>query len=176
MADAAPARPGARVAYLVRHADAVARGSWPNRDGDRPLSDLGRRQADALAEVLAPLDGPALARALSSSALRCRETLVPAARRAGVDLEQLDELAEGSDPLVALDAVVRTAMSLAQGASVVACSHGDVIDGLLETLEPAGVEVVGPLRAPKASVWELEVDAGALRRARYVAPPVPADV
>ena len=38
--------------YIVRHADAGDRQAWTGDDADRPLTDLGRRQARALAEAL----------------------------------------------------------------------------------------------------------------------------
>ncbi|HVC25932.1 MAG TPA: phosphoglycerate mutase family protein [Acidimicrobiales bacterium] len=173
MARAAPSR-GRQVAYLVRHAEALSRGSWPRPDRERPLSELGRRQANAIAGRLAPGAGAAttLTRALSSPALRCRETLGPTAARAGLAVEEVDDLEEGSDPLEALRAVLRAASSEADGSTIAACSHGDVIDGILESLAPARVTVVGALRAPKASVWELEILDGELRHARYLPPPV----
>ncbi|MDA8290873.1 MAG: phosphoglycerate mutase family protein [Actinomycetota bacterium] len=171
----AGAATGTTIAYLVRHAEALSRGTWAGDDRDRPLSTLGRAQAEALADELAPAERGSPARALTSAAERCRETLVPTARRARIDLEELGVLAEGADPLGALEALVDAAALLAGGESVVACSHGDVIAGVLDTLAPAGVEVVGPRRAPKASVWVLEVRSGSLRRARYVGPPVARD-
>lgn len=158
---------GARIAYLVRHADAVSRDAWAGPDAGRPLSALGRAQAAAIGLELAA----GASRAISSAALRCRETLAPAASGAGIEVEDVDELAEGADPLAALRVVVGAAEAASQGTSVLACSHGDVITGVIDTFAPTGVDVVGPLRAPKASVWELEVVAGAVRRARYVAPP-----
>ena len=54
--------------YLVRHGRAAA--GW-NTDPDPGLDDLGRRQATAVAERLAPLGPLAI---LTSPLLRCRET------------------------------------------------------------------------------------------------------
>src|SRR5436309_8000074 len=42
--------------YLIRHADAVPRGDPNYAEDDRPLTDLGRRQAKALGEALAARD------------------------------------------------------------------------------------------------------------------------
>jgi phosphohistidine phosphatase len=39
--------------YLIRHADAVPHGDTSFADDDRPLSELGRRQAEALGKALA---------------------------------------------------------------------------------------------------------------------------
>ena len=39
--------------YLIRHADAVPRGDMNFADDDRPLTDLGKRQSEALGRALA---------------------------------------------------------------------------------------------------------------------------
>src|SRR5438309_1358567 len=42
--------------FLIRHADAVPHGDPNYADDDRPLTDLGRKQAQALGEALAERD------------------------------------------------------------------------------------------------------------------------
>ena len=67
--------------YIVRHADAGDRQAWTGDDADRPLTDLGRRQARALAEAL-KRRGLALDAIVSSPLVRTRQTaeeLIPAA-------------------------------------------------------------------------------------------------
>jgi broad specificity phosphatase PhoE len=61
--------------HLVRHGRAAA--GW-NTDPDPGLDELGRRQAEAVAERLAPLGPLAI---LTSPLLRCRETAAPLAGR-----------------------------------------------------------------------------------------------
>jgi 2,3-bisphosphoglycerate-dependent phosphoglycerate mutase len=72
--------------YLVRHADAV----W-TPDEMRPLSRLGREQADAVAERLAPLAPHAI---YSSPWTRARQTVEPLATRLGLAIETVADLRE----------------------------------------------------------------------------------
>lgn len=137
---------------LVRHARAGARGEWEGDDGLRPLDGKGRKQAKRLAKTLEQLGATGL---VSSPALRCVQTLEPAARRLDLPIAQRDELAEGGGPaeLLALLGEV--------GGDVPALStHGDVI-----------AEVVG-WGAPckKGSIWILEVESGAIRAESYLPP------
>ena len=69
--------------YLVRHAHAGSRSSWEGRDLHRPLSKKGRRQADAIADLLAEAG---IERLLSSPARRCVQTLEPLAAQSGTKL------------------------------------------------------------------------------------------
>lgn len=59
--------------YIIRHADAGNPKQWRGDDADRPLSELGHRQARALGEAFRnhqlPLDA-----VVSSPAVRTRET------------------------------------------------------------------------------------------------------
>jgi hypothetical protein len=52
----------------------------------------------------------------------------------------------------------------------VLCSHGDVIGALLDHFKQSGVPVEGDA-FEKGSTWALEIDAGAVVSARYLAPP-----
>lgn len=158
-----------RRAYVIRHAKAVERGSFGEDDAKRPLDDKGRRQALWLAAELKESVSPPES-LLSSPALRCQETLAPYGQQAGVDLKVVAWLAEGSDPLAALDAL------RGQPAPVVAiCTHGDVIWGVLEWLARGGVDLGERPDAAKASVWTLDWPddpaEGAPLTASYLAPP-----
>ena len=78
--------------YLARHGESdwnVER-RWQG-NADRPLTDLGRRQAGQLAERLAstPLDA-----VYSSDLLRARETAAAVARRQGLEVRTLAALRE----------------------------------------------------------------------------------
>ena len=80
--------------YIVRHADAGDRQAWTGDDAERPLSDLGRRQARALAEAL-KRRGMALDAIVSSPLVRTRQTaeeLIPAAAN-GIGVQFCDLLA-----------------------------------------------------------------------------------
>jgi broad specificity phosphatase PhoE len=78
--------------YLVRHGRAAA--GW-DADRDPPLDDLGRSQADAVADRLAPL-GPLAV--VSSPLLRCRQTASPLATRWGVEARVDHAVAEIPSP------------------------------------------------------------------------------
>jgi broad specificity phosphatase PhoE len=83
---------------LVRHGEASA--GWGD-DPDPGLSELGARQAAAVAEALAPLGPQAV---LTSPLRRCRETAAPLAARWGVEPVVTHPVAEiPSPPGVGLD-------------------------------------------------------------------------
>lgn len=176
-----------RRLVLVRHADALARSSWDGPDADRPLTAKGQRQADALAAPLAAHD-PLLV--LTSPARRCADTVAPLARLARLSARPEPLLAEGCSPDDALALLLDTLTTLppatatataqaTNGSALVACSHGDVIDGIavllatseadLEADQGAGGTVV--LETPKAGRWEIDVTGDRVRRARLVGPP-----
>lgn len=146
--------------HLVRHAHAGERCGWPGDDLDRPLSDVGRQQASGIADALA-----ARATALmTSSAVRCRQTLAPIEDRTGLHAVDEPLLLEGADPAATLDWLVR----LPDGA--IACSHGDVIGGIIRLLATSGPadETAG---WPKAGWWTLETAQGRVTSATPHPPP-----
>jgi 8-oxo-dGTP diphosphatase len=150
--------------YLVRHAKAGVRDSWPGDDEQRPLSGRGRLQALGLLELLRDAQ---FGRVLSSPYVRCIETVVPLAAERRMAIEPVEALAEGAS----LDeAVALVRKHVGQGA--VMCSHGDVIPMLLEQYAKNGVDIGPAPQWPKGCVWVLETDAtGEVRSAEYVAPP-----
>lgn len=153
-----------RVVHLVRHAQAGDRTRWQGDDSERPLSDKGWRQAEGIAKMLR---GERVERLLSSPSLRCVQTVEPLARARGLGIEIADELLEGSDPVEAL--------ALLEGlpAPAVACTHGDIVPGVLDLLRARGAKLIGELTWPKASTWVLEADPGGagFSRVRYLPPP-----
>jgi 8-oxo-dGTP diphosphatase len=159
---------------LVRHADAVARASWSEADAARPLTPEGACQADALASALVE---PRPDRLLTSPARRCADTLAPLAAGSGATLEDEPLLAEGTDPGAALDRLREVAAAVGPGGRIVACTHGDVIDGVVHLLAEGGTALAGlgggPVLAgaPKSARWELEVVDGVVRAGRLVGPP-----
>jgi len=158
----------APVLHLVRHAHAGDRAAWTGDDSQRPLSPKGWRQARGL---VTGLGVTSLRQAVSSPSLRCVQTLEPLAEAHGRRVESDDRLLEGADPRDALDLIEA---ALARGGATAACSHGDVIPGVLDLLRSAGMRFEGPLTWPKASTWVLEGDAaGRVVRARYLPPPSP---
>jgi 8-oxo-dGTP diphosphatase len=148
--------------FLVRHAKAGNRRQWSSDDDLRPLSRAGRAQAEAIADALA---GERITRVVSSPYVRCRQTLDPLAQRLRVPLELSDALAEGAS----LTDTLRLIEKL-HGVVAALCTHGDVIEGLLEHLARSGVDVDGN-KLEKAATWVLDVLEGEIVRAEYVPAP-----
>jgi 8-oxo-(d)GTP phosphatase len=157
---------GAMRLLLARHADAGHRqGSNPD-DRLRPLSPLGRRQAELLAERLGPM---APARVLTSPYRRCLQTVEPLCRDLGLTVEETDALAEGH-PEAAL-ALCRS-LDVSAPDTVVVCSHGDVIGAILVAArEHDGVDLGPAPQLQKGSVWILQRRADAFSEAAYLPPP-----
>jgi 2,3-bisphosphoglycerate-dependent phosphoglycerate mutase len=76
---------------LVRHAEPVAPGHPRYPENDRPLSRLGRCQAERLRDELA---GEAVAAVYSSPYPRALQTVQPLARLHGLDVTIVDDLRE----------------------------------------------------------------------------------
>jgi probable phosphoglycerate mutase len=69
--------------YLLRHAESADPSIFHGAESDVGLSDRGRRQAEALAPLLAAL---APARLVSSAMRRARETAAPIGRACGLEI------------------------------------------------------------------------------------------
>jgi 8-oxo-dGTP diphosphatase len=149
--------------YVVRHAKAGDPGRWAAPDYLRPLSGAGRRQAKALVGVIAAVP---VTRVLSSPSARCCATVEPLARDRGLVVELEDQLAEDADP----NAVLALLKDLA-GQDAVACTHGELIESVLEQLVLGGLQVAGDLRWEKGSIWTLDVVDAVFARGQYIPPP-----
>ncbi len=125
------------IVELVPHLDAVDRALWRGDQDERPLSELGRRQARALVALLSrgPVQG-----LYSSPALRCMQTLEPVAAFAGlvvVPVADLREQLRGGESTEALAERGLNAIEAAAengGGRIIVCSHGDVIPAAVELL------------------------------------------
>jgi len=144
--------------YLVRHAHAGAR-THGGRDIFRQLSPDGHDRANALVSLFA---GRLPSHILSSPATRCVQTVTPLAEAHGMDVQECQELWEGSRIDEAL-----AALKIENGTNVVACSHGDIIPGLIEMLASDGVPIEGR-GCELGSVWALSHEDGRWTGARYV--------
>jgi len=150
-------QPDTAAVLLVRHAHAGDRGQWEGDDRLRPLSPRGERQARAL---VAQLAGYGAARVVSSSYVRCVQTVDPLARARQLPVETSAALAEGAGR-----DDIRALLDRAAGTPVVLCTHGDVAGEVLDALGRAGD------RCAKGSTWVLEPDGRRLVAARYLEPP-----
>jgi len=150
-------------AYVVRHAKAGDRAEWSGDDRVRPLTKSGRRQAEALADMLErePID-----KILSSGYLRCMQTVEPLGTRRKLLVEPVKELEEGAGG----ESVLRLVQKF-RGRHVVLCTHGDVVEELLERLIAAGVLQRARAAMEKGSTWVLDENDGEITGARYLAAP-----
>ena len=139
-----------RRLYFIRHAQALDRELWHHDDELRPLTERGYRQADGIARELsrARID-----RVLSSRAFRCIDTVWPLADHLGVEITKHDDLFEGTSAAEALALMRRLRVRRAA-----LCTHGDVMQNVLEYLDDEGVDLDGGIRLAKGAYWELELD------------------
>jgi 8-oxo-dGTP diphosphatase len=133
---------------VVRHADAGDRMAWRGDDRDRPLTARGEAQAAALVGLHA--ERP-VTRVLTSPYRRCVQTVEPLASARGVEVEEVDALAEGAP----FDLVDRLLGAAADGGGAVLCSHGDVIGAIVTALGHRGLSRSGE-GWPKGSTWVIE--------------------
>lgn len=149
---------------VVRHAHAGTKDLWRGDDRLRPLSDRGRKEALALAEMLAPYEP---VRLMSSPFVRCVETIEPLARRLGLAIQECESLGPEADREAAK--MVRTMASKRQ--TVVICTHGETIEALQRRLARPGKLAFGPGGAhEKGSVWHLHTSGGRFTAAAYLPP------
>lgn len=149
--------------YVVRHAKAGDRAEWKGDDRLRPLTKSGRRQAEALAAWLTkePIDA-----ILSSPYVRCIQTLEPLAEERKLPIAPSEDLQEGSGG----ESILRIVQEF-KGRNVVLCTHGDLVEELLEQLIQEGLVPRGRANMEKGSAWVVEETAGKITGARYVAAP-----
>lgn len=133
--------------YLVRHAKAGKKSQWKGPDLTRPLDELGRVQAKALAAKISEV---APTKLMSSPFLRCVQSLE--------DLSELTGLPVITDERLAEERDVAAAIQLLEQAPdrAVICSHGDMIPAVIQILEGGGMTITSTPDWRKASVWVLE--------------------
>ena len=112
------------------------------------------------------LEGFAVVRMFSSPSVRCVETVRPLAKARHTDIDEVDDLAEGSRHLAL--ARVRANAST----PTVLCSHGDVIPWVLDAIAKRDGVALGPdPKCAKGSTWVLEFDDDRCAAARYIPAP-----
>jgi 8-oxo-(d)GTP phosphatase len=131
------ARPAQTVPLiLLRHSKAVSKSGWKRTDESRPLDDGGRSDAKALADLLACF--APRPRLISSTAVRCAETLGPLSEVTGEQvradpslyLHNESPLAGAADSAAGLTALVREV--IAAGEPTVICAHRENLPLLQE--------------------------------------------
>ena len=116
---------------LVRHGSAGSRETWQGADRDRPLDALGRRQAAALAPVLAAYG---VRRVVSADVVRCVDTVAPYAQQQRITIEPDPLLASADyagDPRPVLE---HLADVLRGNDAVAACTQRPLLPDLVDEL------------------------------------------
>jgi phosphohistidine phosphatase SixA len=156
VASAAGVEPGRSlsVAFLVRHGEAE-----PTGRPDRPLSPAGERRAERLAEILA---GEGIARILSSSFPRSRQTAEPLAELLGLPVELYDH-----QDLEGLAATL-----IAESVRVLVVGHSNTTGELASLL---GGDSGGPIAEEEHDrLYVVDLATGATEIRRYGEPGEPA--
>lgn len=142
---------------MVRHAKAMLRRYWTGRDQTRPLDSRGRRQSELLVPLL---QAYGVKRAVSSSSVRCMQTLKPFGKSAKIEVEGWstfsEEQAKENLKSVAslMKRLVRDTLESKQPLAI--CGHRPVLPTMLEAL---GVPV-RPLQPGAALVAHLAPGGG----------------
>ena len=157
------ARPAQTIPLiLLRHAKAVPKSGWTRPDSARPLDDSGRSEAKALADLLACFS--ARPRLISSTAVRCTDTLRPLSRltgepvRAEPSLYVHNESSPTSSADSGTDIIALVREVIASGEPTVICAHRENLPVLQEAALAAlaGHDADEPgASAPGHSVAEL---------------------
>jgi len=150
------------ITFLVRHAEAGAKGSWDGPDEGRRLSPAGFRQAEGLVTRMEdyPVD-----RILCSPTVRCQQTMQPLARDRLLPVEPVAGLG--------VDAGLTELLELFRDRrlhNAVLCTHGESIGRLFVQLAGQGLVAPEPLHWPKGSTWLLQHADRRAVHARYLSP------
>jgi 8-oxo-dGTP diphosphatase len=115
---------------VLRHGAARSRKAWRQDDRLRPLLQVGRTQAQRLVPVLAAYG---VERVVTSSSMRCLETVTPYADAVGASIELEDLLSEEDATESSVARIV--ADLLAAGRPAVLCTHRPVLPAVFEALD-----------------------------------------
>jgi broad specificity phosphatase PhoE len=149
----------------IPHVDAGDRNAWVGDHDVRPLGELGRRQAQALAEALTQRGVGAL---YASPALRARQTLEQLGQRLGLAVVVDAGIAEkqpGEDRPAMMRGGWETLQRFAQDAegTVAAASHGDMIPALMDFLAAEYHVGAVPDITRRGQWYEIEIDGETVR-------------
>ncbi len=122
LAEALRLRKKTRSLVVLRHGDALPRKQWDGDDRQRPLLASGTLQAQRLVPLLAAYD---VATLVTSSSLRCVETLAAYAETTGFPLRLTAGLSEEDATKASVDEVVEDLLDAGSGS--VLCTHRPVL-------------------------------------------------
>jgi 8-oxo-dGTP diphosphatase len=149
---------------LVRHAKAGKRAQWKSDDSLRPLERAGRDQARELVRFLLAFDPEQV---IAAAPVRCVQTVEPLARALGMPVASGPEFSDEHylrRPAESLNALRQLA---ACRRSVVVCSQGDTIPGLIGQLGLDSAPSSAQMR--KAAAWVVSFAQGRAVAADYYA-------
>ena len=123
-----------RVLAVVRHGQAVPRNRWKGDEPGRPLTAVGRRQAETIVPVLAAFGVRSV---VTSPWERCRATVAPFALQTGVRADAISALTESAhaeDP-DKVTAVVEDLLDSPRDVAI--ATHRPVLPTVLDALSEA---------------------------------------
>lgn len=115
----------------LRHAKAVGRSDWDGPDADRPLTNRGRRQAEA---IVAPLRAFGVRRIVSSDALRCLQTVAPLELKIGHAARVTPKISQDAWESASADIRSVVGQRVRSRKPAVLCSHGPVLPDIMSEL------------------------------------------
>jgi 8-oxo-dGTP pyrophosphatase MutT (NUDIX family)/phosphohistidine phosphatase SixA len=140
----------------LRHGKAGPPETWDGPDATRPLMQRGTDQAASVALGIAAFRPASL---ISSTAIRCVETIAPTARVTGLDVTEADGISQDaySSKPERVARIVRNVLDRAE--TTVLCSHGPVLPQIISAVvEATGSGFAGDLsRAGSLSTGEYAV-------------------
>jgi 8-oxo-dGTP diphosphatase len=119
---------------VLRHAKALEPSTFVGKDQSRPLADRGRRQAQNIVPALTAWEPKKL---VSSSSLRCRQTIEPLARTMSKKVRFLDSISQHAFIDDGDDVEQLVAQRIEKKRTTVICSHGPVIPEIIREIAHA---------------------------------------
>lgn len=116
---------------VLRHAKAVEAIKWVSADQDRPLSERGLRQADALVPLIGAWRPKKF---VSSSSLRCRQTISPIANFLRKEVTYKDSLSQHAFDYEAPHLRKIVGNKVKDHKTTVICSHGPVLPEIVREI------------------------------------------
>ncbi|MBF4765370.1 NUDIX hydrolase [Nocardioides islandensis] len=114
---------------VLRHSHAFSRKAWRKDDRLRPLLSTGRHQAERLTPLLSAY---APSRLVTSSSLRCVQTVAPYAAASGWPVQEVDGLSEEDATAGSVVEVVDELLQARESALL--CTHRPVLPTVLDAL------------------------------------------
>ncbi|KNX39522.1 phosphohistidine phosphatase [Luteipulveratus halotolerans] len=116
---------------VVRHADALPRGSWDAPDRERPLDPAGSARAEAIAPLIAAYG---VTRVISSPAERCTATVAPFAKSQQLVIKPKKGLSEEGYEAEPAKATSHVDKMLARAEATAVCTHRPLLPAMLTRL------------------------------------------